>query len=118
MMSDDTQIELNDDPRNYRIEEAITRLESIANSRNRNAVEFAIQVLREYQNKTGQAYQVIGSLAYYGGMFDDVEIHRALDYYSHEGYEDDFLSWAPRCAHRRPRFSHKLASFLSWLRRL
>lgn len=117
-MNDTPQIEPNDDPRNHRIEDAIAKLRSIANTRNRKEVEFAIQVLEEYQNKTGDAYQVIGTLAYYAGLFDDDETMRALDYFSHEGYEDDFLPWHPQYAARRPKLSHRIAKMLSFIRRV
>ncbi len=54
--------------------------------------------IEQLEAKVGQAYQVIGILlAGPGGKcvdFDLPEGQRALDYFAHEEYEDDFLPFA------------------------
>lgn len=44
-----------------------------------------------------QAYQVIGNLLETFGLFDSVEGQRALDYFSGDEVDEDFLPW-PRNA--------------------
>ena len=49
------------------------------------------------QEKSAQAYQVIGTLLYMlddGGSVSDDEQIRALDYFSDDGkFDEDFLPW-------------------------
>lgn len=59
----------------------------------------------EYEEKIGQAYQVIGMLLEKCGDFDSEEGQRALDYFAAEfSYDADFLPW--------PRGNH-----LEWLKK-
>lgn len=51
----------------------------------------------ELEAKSAQAYQVIGSLLSQCGLFESEEGTRALDYFSQDDYDDDFLPW-PRAA--------------------
>jgi hypothetical protein len=49
--------------------------------------------IEDLETKSGQAYQVIGNLLSECGLFESPEGQRALDYFSQDGYDDDFLPW-------------------------
>ncbi|AWC24965.1 hypothetical protein CO731_04458 [Aminobacter sp. MSH1] len=49
--------------------------------------------IEELEAKSGQAYQVIGWLLSECGLFETAEGQRALDYFSEDAFDDDFLPW-------------------------
>ncbi|QKC90611.1 hypothetical protein EB230_21045 [Mesorhizobium sp. NZP2234] len=52
-----------------------------------------LQRIEDLENKSGQAYQVIGALLWQCGLHETAEGTRALDYFSQDAYDDDFLPW-------------------------
>lgn len=51
------------------------------------------QRIEDLEAKSGQAYQVIGNLLSQCGLFESKEGTRALDYFSRDEFNDDFLPW-------------------------
>ena len=49
--------------------------------------------IQHLEYKVGEAYQVIGWLLLRCGLHETDEGTRALDYFSRDGYDDDFLPW-------------------------
>ncbi|MER8913742.1 hypothetical protein NKI32_07870 [Mesorhizobium sp. M0761] len=51
------------------------------------------QRIEDLETKSGQAYQIIGNLLWRCGLHESEEGTRALDYFSQDGFDDDFLPW-------------------------
>lgn len=51
------------------------------------------QRIEDLETKSAQAYQVIGNLLWQCAQHDTDEGTRALDYFSQDEFDEDFLPW-------------------------
>jgi len=51
------------------------------------------QRIEDLESMVGQAYQVVGYLLFELGQHHSAEGQRALNYFSLDFYDDDFLPW-------------------------
>ncbi|MEI5680469.1 MULTISPECIES: hypothetical protein [unclassified Mesorhizobium] len=49
--------------------------------------------IEQLEYKVGEAYQVVGWLLTQCGLFETKEGQRALDYFSRDEFDDNFLPW-------------------------
>jgi hypothetical protein len=55
--------------------------------------QFAKIRIEALETKSAQAYQVIGALSTHFDAFEHPDVQRALDYFSSDGYDPEFLPW-------------------------
>lgn len=62
-----------------------------------DAIAAALDVaeMRGREMVAAEAYQVIGALAEWGGLFDEPEVIRALDYFARPDTATEILPWGP-----------------------